>query len=299
LGKFVKKQVKVAMFKTRFHVRSYGKLLIFVLLLSIGCSWDIPEPIKSKLVSPHIAVQEVPTYTYQVVNTFPHDPEAFTQGLVFENGIMYEGTGLYGNSSIRKVDLETGKVLQIYNLPMQYYGEGITVYKDTLIQLTLESNKGFVYDKTSLDLLREFSYSTQGWGITHNGDRIIMSDGTSTLNFLNPETFNKIGQIEVHDVNGPLEMINELEYINGKIYANIWKTDNIAIIDPQNGHVTGWINLSGLLDTRDYGEPADVLNGIAYDAKADRLFVTGKLWPLLFEIKPVGRTSGSTEDNSW
>jgi glutamine cyclotransferase len=287
------------MSRSRFHIGLYGKLLIFILLLSIGCSWDISEPIKSKFVSPHITLQEVPTYTYQVVNTFPHDPEAFTQGLVIENGIMYEGTGLYGDSSIRKVDLETGKVLQIYRLPGQYYGEGITVYQDTLIQLTLESNKGFVYDKTNLDLLREFSYPTQGWGITHDGDRIIMSDGTSTLYLLDPETFKAIGQIEVHDANGPLEMINELEYVNGKIYANIWKTDNIAIIDPQDGHVTGWINLSGLLDTRDYAEPADVLNGIAYDAKADRLFVTGKFWPLLFEIKPVGRTSGSTKDNSW
>jgi glutamine cyclotransferase len=287
------------MSRSRFRIGLYGKLLFIMLLLIISCSWDIPEPIKSKLVSPHTALQAVPIYAYKVVNTFPHDPQAFTQGLVFENGIMYEGTGLYGDSSIRKVDLETGKVLQIYRLPGQYYGEGITVYQDTLIQLTLESNKGFVYDKTNLDLLREFSYPTQGWGITHDGDRIIMSDGTSTLYLLDPETFKTIGQIEAHDANGPLEMINELEYVNGKIYANIWKTDNIAIIDPQNGHVTGWINLSGLLDTRDYGEPADVLNGIAYDAKADRLFVTGKFWPLLFEIKPVGRTSGSTKDNSW
>jgi glutamine cyclotransferase len=285
----LRNQVKVMVSKTQFHVRLYGKLLFFILVLSISCSWDIPPHIESKLVPPHTVLQMVPIYTYKIVNTFPHDPEAFTQGLVFENGILYEGTGLYGDSSIRKVDLETGKVFQIYSLPKQYYGEGITVYKSAIIQLTLESNKGFVYDKNNFDLLREFSYLTQGWGITHDSDHIIMSDGTSTLYLLNPETFNKIGQIEVRDNNVPLKMINELEYVNGKIYANIWKTDNIAIIDPQNGRVTGWINLSGLLGTREYGKPIDVLNGIAYDANTDRLFVTGKLWPLLFEIKLVAR----------
>jgi glutamine cyclotransferase len=261
-----------------------------MLLLIAGCSWDMAGSIKSKPALLPTVPQTVPIYTYKIVNTYPHDAEAYTQGLIFEKGFLYEGTGLYGDSSLRKVDLETGRVLQVYNLPRQYYGEGITLYKDTIIQLTLESGKGFVYDKNSFDLLREFPYSTQGWGVTHDGDHIIMSDGTSTLYLLNPETFNTVGRIEAHDVNGPLDMINELEYVNGKIYANIWQTDRIAIIDPQDGHVTGWIDLSGLMDTRDYAKPVNVLNGIAYDVKADRLFVTGKFWPSLFEIKLVVRS---------
>ncbi len=175
--------------------------------------------------------QTIPVYTYEVVNTFPHDPEAFTEGLVFENGIMYEGTGLYGDSSIRKVDLETGKILQMIRLPDQYYGEGITIYKDSIIQLTLDSEKGFIYDKNTLELLREFPYTGEGWGITHDEVHLIMSDGTSTLRLLDPVTLKTTGQINVHDPERPIDMINELEYINGEIYANVWLTNRIAIID--------------------------------------------------------------------
>jgi glutamine cyclotransferase len=226
-------------------------------------------------------------YTYRVVNTYPHDPDAFTQGLVFENGVLYEGTGLHGRSTLRRVELETGDILQIRELPAQFFGEGVTICSNRLIQLTWQSNVGFVYDKESFELLQEFNYATEGWGITHDGKRLIMSDGTSTLHFLDPETFEEIGHIEVLDRGSPVTSLNELEYVQGEIYANVWQTDLIARIAPLTGKVTGWIELKGLLAPEDHGEPVDVLNGIAYDAENDRLFVTGKLWPKLFEIELI------------
>ena len=224
-------------------------------------------------------------YTYSIVNTYPHDENAFTQGLVYENGSLYESTGLYGNSTLRRVKLETGEILQLYTLPDRYFGEGITIFDDKIIQLTWKEHKGFVYDRHTFDLLQEFSYSTEGWGITYDGNRLIMSNGTSTLNFLDPETFEKVGQVEVHDT-APVTKINELEYINGKVYANIWTEEKIAIINPQTGQVEGWIDLSGIQDLENQ-DVNNVLNGIAYDAKEDRLFVTGKRWPRLFEIKLI------------
>lgn len=226
-------------------------------------------------------------YTYEVVKTYSHDRRAFTQGLVFENGILYESTGIHGSSTLRKIELETGNILQIRKLPDEVFGEGLTIYKDKLIQLTWHSKVGFVYDKASFKLLRKFNYSTRGWGITHDGERLIMSNGTATLYFLNPETFEPIGHIEVYDNNGPVTGLNELEYVQGQIYANVWPTDRIARIAPQMGQVVGWIEMKGLLSTQDHSQPVDVLNGIAYDAKNDRLFVTGKLWPKLFEIEVV------------
>jgi glutamine cyclotransferase len=229
----------------------------------------------------------IPVYTYNVVNTYPHDRNAFTEGLVFEDGFLYEGTGHYGNSSLRKVELETGDILQIRELPAQFFGEGITICGNEIIQLTWQSHIGFVYDKDSFELLQEFNYSTEGWGITYDGTRLIMSDGTSTLHFLDPQSFVEIGQLEVFDDNGPVTRLNELEYIKGEIYANVWQTDRIAIIAPETGRVTGWIDLGGLLTAEDRSEPVDVLNGIAYDAATDRLFVTGKLWPKLFEIELI------------
>jgi len=229
----------------------------------------------------------IPVYRYNIINIYPHDRSAFTQGLVFEDGFLYEGTGLYGQSSLRKVELETGKILQIYELPEQFFGEGITICEDKIIQLTWQSHVGFVYDKESFELLEEFSYSTEGWGIMHDGERLIMSDGTSTLHFLDPQTFEKIGEIQVFDNHGPVSKLNELEYVKGAIYANVWQTDRIAIISPETGRVVGWIDLGGLLSKEDRSQPVDVLNGIAYDAANDRLFVTGKLWPKLFEIEIV------------
>ena len=226
-------------------------------------------------------------YTYQVVKTYPHEPNAFTQGLVFENGFLYEGTGLNGRSTLRKVQLQTGRILKIHKLTTNFFGEGITIYKDKIIQLTLKSNVGFVYDKDSFELLQNFDYPTQGWGITYDGKRLIMSDGTSTLYFLEPETFKQTGYIKVRDNNGPVSGLNELEYVKGEIFANVWPTERIAIIAPQTGQVIGWIHMEGLLNGENSVQSVDVLNGIAYDAAGDRLFVTGKFWPTLFEIKLV------------
>jgi glutamine cyclotransferase len=229
----------------------------------------------------------IPVYSYNIVNTYPHDRDAFTEGLVFEDGFLFEGTGLLGHSTLRRVELETGDILQIRELSGQFFGEGITIYGDKIIQLTWQSNIGFVYDKNSFELLQEFNYSTEGWGITHDETRLIMSDGTSTLHFLDPQTFEEIGQLEVFDNNGPVTRLNELEYIQGEIYANVWQTDRVARIAPDTGRVIGWVDLRGLLTAEDRSEPVDVLNGIAYDAEADRLFVTGKLWPKLFEIELI------------
>lgn len=227
------------------------------------------------------------TYTYEIINTFPHDRKAFTQGLVFENGVLYEGTGLPGRSTLRKVELETGKVLQTHQLLTKFFGEGITIYGDNIIQLTYQENVGFVYNKDTFELLRKFNYPTEGWGITHNGSHLIMSDGTPTLYFLDPETFEQVSRIKVYDRNSPLWGLNELEYIDGQIYANVWPDERIAMIAPDTGRVVGWIDMQGLLAPQDYTEYVDVFNGIAYDKNNGRLFVTGKYWPKLFEIKLI------------
>jgi glutamine cyclotransferase len=226
-------------------------------------------------------------YSYKIVNTFAHDPNAFTQGLVWENGHLYEGTGRYGRSTLRKVELETGKVMKSVKLPVKFFGEGITIFKDKIIQLTYLSKVGFVYDKENFELLREFHYPTEGWGLTHDGKNLIMSDGTPTLYFLDPETFERISSINIHHNNKLLWRLNELEYIDGQIYCNIWPTERIAIIEPKTGQVTALIDLKGLLDRQDQSRLVDVLNGIAYDPANRRLFVTGKLWPKLFEIKLI------------
>jgi glutamine cyclotransferase len=248
-------------------------------------SWNSPQPRNAAISGSLAARPATPVYTYRIVSVYPHDPSAFTQGLVFENDFLYEGTGNYGSSTLRKVDLRTGKILQIHRLSPRYFGEGITIYRDKIIQLTWQSHVGFVYDKASFKLLREFHYLTEGWGITHDGSRLIMSDGTSILRFLNPETFEEIGWLQVSSNKGPVRGLNELEYIRGEIYANVWQTDRIARISPRTGQVVGWIELGGLLARRDLTRPVDVLNGIAYDPKRGRLFVTGKWWPKVFEIK--------------
>ena len=222
---------------------------------------------------------------YKVLHTHHHDVNAFTQGLVFDNGVLYEGTGGYGTSTLRKVQLENAKVLQLHSLPPQLFGEGVTVLGDRIIQLTWKAKTGFVYDKKTFVLIRTFKYETQGWGITHDKERLIMSDGTSNITFLDPNTFKVTGQLKVHDNNTLVMGINELEYIDGNIYANIWPTDRIAIIAPDTGKVTAWIDLKGILDPAGLKHRIDVLNGIAYDQKNKRLFVTGKWWPKLFHIE--------------
>jgi glutamine cyclotransferase len=228
-----------------------------------------------------------PVYSYRVIRSYPHDHQAFTQGLVYEAGELYEGTGLRGQSSLRRVDLETGLVRQQHVLPKQYFGEGITIFGDRIIQLTWQSRIGFVYDRASFQLVQQFSYPTEGWGITHDGNRLIMSDGTANLYFLEPDTFTRIDHIEVHDDQGPVVRLNELEYVRGDVYANVWQTDRIARIELLTGRVAAWIDLTGLLSAAERQPHVDVLNGIAYDAENDRLFVTGKWWPKLFEIQIV------------
>jgi len=231
-----------------------------------------------------------PVYGYRILHAYPHDPKAFTQGLAYQDGFLYEGTGEYGSSSLRRVELKTGKILQTHSLPPDYFGEGITIYQDKIIQLTWQSNVGFVYDKTSFKLLRTFIYPTEGWGITYDGSRLIMSDGTSVLHFLDPETFQETGSVQVRDGNSIINRLNELEYVRGEIYANVWQSDRIARISPLTGRVVGWIDLRELLPTKWLSRPIDVLNGIAYDSKNRRLFVTGKLWPKLFEIEVTSRS---------
>lgn len=253
-------------------------LLVFAIFL-LACAFT------GKISLPN--EKETPTYTYKIVNTYPHDKSAYTQGLVYADGFLYEGTGQNGESSIRKVDLESGNVLQLHELSEDYFGEGIVVYKDRIIQLTWQSKIGFFYDRASFVPIEEFYYTWEGWGLTFDGERLIMSDGTSKIYFLDPETFEELGEIEVKDNGKPVEKLNELEFINGEVFANVWQTDKIVKFSPKSGKVTGWINLSGLLNSADRHVRIDVLNGIAYDVENDRIFVTGKYWPKLFEIKII------------
>jgi glutaminyl-peptide cyclotransferase len=230
---------------------------------------------------------EVPFYTFQVVRSWPHDPAAYTQGLEFYKGALYESTGLYGKSSLRKVDLESGKILQQHELPSEYFGEGITVFQDKIYQLTWQSHKGFIYDLQTFQLLKEFSYSGEGWGLTHDDRFLIMSDGTNEIRFLDPQSLQTKRTLDVRSEGRPLANLNELEYLKGEILANVYESDYIVRIDPGTGKVDGWIDLTGLLSAADRSRPVDVLNGIAYDGTKDRLVITGKLWPKIFEIRLV------------
>ena len=234
----------------------------------------------------------VPTYGYKVVNTYPHDQTAFTQGLIYRDGVLYESTGLNGSSTLRKVELTTGKVLQKTVVDAKYFAEGLTDWNGILLQLTWRSGIGFVYDRATFAFKQTFRYSGEGWGLTHDEKRLILSDGQSAgaLRFLDPVTFVETGRVIVKDQGLPVAELNELEYIKGEVYANIWQTDRIARINPATGEVVGWIDLSGLLKPAERSNDGAVLNGIAYDAAANRLFVTGKLWPKLFEITLVPKS---------
>jgi glutaminyl-peptide cyclotransferase len=236
------------------------------------------------------ALGATPVYGYRVVHVYPHDHNAFTQGLEYRGGFLYEGTGLNGRSSLRKVELETGKVLQETRLDSQYFGEGITVLDQRIVELTWQSHRGFVYDRNTFRPIRNFDYPGEGWGLANDGHQIYMSDGTAQIRSWNPATFQEVRRISVHDGALPIEALNELEWVHGEIYANVWQTDRIARIAPTDGRVTGWIDLAGLLSLVEKAEGADVLNGIAYDSLGDRLFVTGKLWPKLFEIQLVRKS---------
>jgi len=261
------------------HKRFYTLFFAAALALLFSASAQA-----AMVVTPADAYDQTPVYSYRVVAVFPHDARAFTQGLVYDGGDFYEGTGLRGRSSLRKVDLETGEVMQYLALDDQYFGEGVTLFADKLYQLTWQSHIGFIYDKASFQPLATFSYPTEGWGLTHDGQVLIMSDGTPTLHFLDPDTLQELRQVSVHDEHGPVRRLNELEYIDGEVYANIWQTNRIARIDPQTGQVRAWIDLTGLL-TPEEQAAANVLNGIAWDEAGQRLFVTGKLWPKLFQIE--------------
>ena len=255
----------------RLVLRSFVVIAMSTIISSIAAS-----PAQRRLTAPVAG--------YQVVRVYPHDPQAFTQGLVFAGGFLYEGTGLNGKSGIRKVKLENGEVIQVQRLEDRYFGEGIAVVGDTVVQLTWQSGVGFVYDRTSFQRTRTFTYSGEGWGLTYDGTRLIMSDGSATLRFLDPKTLENTGRLQVTDGGRPVAQLNELEVVKGEIFANVWQSDRIARIDPKTGIVRGWIDLRGILDPKD-AAGVDVLNGIAYDAAGDRLFVTGKLWPKLFEIR--------------
>ena len=231
------------------------------------------------------AASRAPVYKYTIVHAYPHDQDAFTEGLEYHDGFLYESTGLNGKSSIRKVKLETGEVLQNRNISKDYFGEGITFWKDELFELTWSTEIGFVYDAKTFAAKRSFNYKGEGWALTHNSDGLIMSDGTAELRFIDPATFKEKRRITVTDGGVPIKYLNELEWIKGEIFANIYTTDYIARIDPSNGHVTGWIDVRGMLPRQNDGNT--VPNGIAYDAEHDRLFVTGKNWPRLFEIKLI------------
>lgn len=247
--------------------------LAFILLVPILCTITMAQI-------------SAPADSYEMVHTYPHDPNAFTQGLIFVDGHLYESTGLNGRSSLRMVDLSTGNVLQKHDLPSDIFGEGLTDWDSTLVQLTWTSHKAFVYDRFSFALQKTMSYEGEGWGLTHDASQLILSDGTATLRFLDPKSFRVVRRLKVTDQSGrAIENLNELEYISGEIYANVWQTDEILRISPATGKILGRIDLKGIIDKRALRGEGAVLNGIAYDKNSDRLFVTGKLWPKLFEIK--------------
>ena len=228
-----------------------------------------------------------PQYGFRVVKTYPHDRAAFTQGLEYRDGFLWEGTGLVGRSTLRKVKLETGQVLQSFDLPQPFFGEGITVLPQQVLQLTWQSQTGFVYDKTNFRVVKSFSYPGEGWGMTNDGKQVYMSDGTAQIRVWDPISLKEIRRINVSDMGKPITQLNELEFVHGEIWANVWQTDRLARISPADGRVLGWVDLTDILPKAERTNSDAVLNGVAYDAVTDRIFVTGKLWPKLFEIKVI------------
>lgn len=245
----------------------------------------VPVVLLVQRVGSESAQAEPAWYDVEVVNVYPHDPRAFTQGLLYRDGFLYESTGLRGRSTLRKTRLETGEVVRQRPLDARYFGEGLVDWQDTLVQLTWQSGTGFVYDLEDFTLIRTFRYPGEGWGLARDDRHLIMSDGTPTLRFLDPETFAEVRRVTVTDEGREVPNLNELELIDGRVYANVYETDVIVVIDPDTGHVVSRIDLRGLLPAADRARGVDVLNGIAYDADGGRLFVTGKLWPKLFEIR--------------
>lgn len=283
--------------------------IFFFLLLSLACSEkptgsDVNKTISKTNANSAKTAANLPVYTYEIVNTYPHDPKAFTEGLFYYNGFLYESTGQEGRSDLRKVDLNTGKTVQRYALPSDSFGEGATVFEGKIYQLTWQEGRAFVYDANNLKLLKQFVYQGEGWGMTNDGTNLIMSDGTHILKYIDPETFKVVRTVGVlQNTNNPLFLLNELEYVKGEIWANIWHSEDkqtgttqgvfpnlekpnyMARIDPNSGKLLGWIDLNGISPEDVQRDSENTLNGIAYDASNDRIFVTGKNWKKLFEIK--------------
>ena len=263
----------------RYRPRSRATGIMLVLALSLAslqCNGTSKPATENAVVS---------TFGYQVVNIWPHDPHAFTQGLIFLDGNLVESTGQIGHSSLRSVELQTGKVLKKVDVPEPFFAEGAALLNNKIYQLTWEHQKGFIYDAQSFEKIGEFNYTGEGWGLATDGRSLLLSDGSNRIRFLDPDSFRVTKTIAVADGKTPINQLNELEYVNGEIYANVWHDDRIAVIDPENGRVKAWIDLTGLLQPGDVTDPEAVLNGIAFDQANNRLFVTGKLWPRLFEIK--------------
>jgi glutaminyl-peptide cyclotransferase len=260
------------------------------LAVACGASSSVPPEPQARPAAAAPAGPRVEQYGYEIVRSHPHDPAAFTQGLTIADRQLYEGTGLYGQSSLRRVDLSTGAALQQIALDKRYFGEGIAVVGDRIVQLTYQTGVGFVYDRKTFAKQREFTYSGEGWGLTYDGQRLIMSDGSDTLRFWDPETMKEVGRLRVRDGDRAIDRINEMEYVGGAIYANIWQEDRIARIDPETGVVTAWIDMSNLLTATERSHGVDVLNGIAHDPETGHFLITGKLWPWVFEIRFVKKS---------
>lgn len=257
-------------------MRNTGNLLNFLFITALSFSF-----------SGVVSAEDLPLYDYEVINTYPHDPTAFTQGLIFKDGYLYESTGKYGHSSLRKVELKTGKSIKNKKIDDEFFAEGLTSFKQQLVQLSWKAGTAFIYEADSFDLIKTLSYPGEGWGLTSYNKQLILSDGSSVLRFLDPVTFKETSRLSVTLDSRPVKHLNELEMVNGNIFANVWLTDQLVIISPQTGQVIGVVNLTGLLKKYAAGIKADFLNGIAYDSEGDRLFVTGKYWPKLFEIKLI------------
>ncbi|MDQ6610917.1 MAG: glutaminyl-peptide cyclotransferase [Gemmatimonadota bacterium] len=257
--------------------------------VAAACSTE-KAPADTAAVVPVATAARAPTYTYEVVASYPHDTGAYTEGLLWHEGHLFESTGQKGESNIREVDLKTGHVIRQHNIDAKYFGEGIIIFGEKMYELTWQDNVGFIYDWKTFALKSQFTYEGEGWAFTTDGKSLIMSNGSSVIAFRDPATFKVTGAITVTDHGTPVPKLNELEWIKGEIWANVWETDQIARIDPATGHVLGWIDLAGILPAADRRGKEEVLNGIAYDAKNDRIFVTGKYWAKLFEIKVKPRS---------
>ncbi|NBO64442.1 MAG: glutaminyl-peptide cyclotransferase [Acidobacteria bacterium] len=278
-------------------------LVIPLILLTVTCQRDSTQSEGGSIsAAPAPAVEpqgvtippRVVNYGFEVIKVYPHDPGAFTQGLLYHNGYLYESTGLNGQSSLRQVDLATGEVRRRVDLADTYFAEGLALHNRKLYQLTWQSSLGFIYDLDSFQLLRTFNYRGEGWGLTVGGGLLILSDGSSRLRFIDPETLDLRREVDVLEGERPVNQLNELEFVNGAIWANIWQSDRLVQINPETGKVMGWVNLGGLLPAEDRQRGVDVLNGIAWDEDGPRLFVTGKLWPKLFEIRLIERATRPT-----